>query len=162
MSTITVEGKPKGDTQRGVNVMLWIMQALLALVFLYTGVMKLVAPIDTMAQSMAWVAEVPAGLVRFIGLCEVAGAIGIFLPAATHIAPKLTPLSGLGFVSLMVLASLFHIARAEYPVLIITLSLGVLSALVAWGRYRTVPILSRKEQPPSSHAEPPGQATHPT
>jgi len=158
MSEMTeLKPSPQGDTRRGIDIMLWVMQGLLALVFLYTGVMKLVAPIDTMAQTMAWVGDVPSGLVRFIGLAEVAGAIGIFLPAATRIAPGLTPLSGLGLLSLMVLASLFHIARGEYAMLITTVSLGAVATLVGWGRYRTIPILPRSQD--KEHHEPPGLAT---
>lgn len=72
------------------NWLLWIVQSLLALSFLAAGVMKSVRPLEQLKQSMAWVGRVPPMLVRFIGICELLGAIGLVLPLATGILPGLT------------------------------------------------------------------------
>ncbi len=127
-----------------MNIALWIVQALLALAFFGAGVMKLTAPIDELLQNgMAFVEHVPALLVRFIGLSEVAGAVGLILPAATRIKPRLTPLAGALLALVMLLAVGTHLLMADLhfaPALI----LGALSAFVAWGRLRKAPILPRR------------------
>jgi hypothetical protein len=82
--------------------------------------------------------------IRFIGLCELAGAIGIILPAATRILPFLTPLAALGFVTIQVLAIGFHAIRGEtamsWPINALLLGL---SLFVLWGRTRKLPIQPR-------------------
>jgi putative oxidoreductase len=80
-------------------------------------------------------------MVRFIGACELAGAVGLILPAATRIRPMLTPLAASGLVVVMLLAMAFHISRGEAAqALPINLTLGALAAFVAWGRFRKAPI----------------------
>src|SRR6266508_892297 len=66
---------------------LWLVQGLLALAFLLAGLMKLTQPMDVLETSMGWPAALPAPLVRFIGLAELLGAIGLILPALTRIRP---------------------------------------------------------------------------
>jgi len=85
---------------------------------------------------MAW-------LVRFIGVAEVAGAIGLILPAATRIKPVLTPLAAVGILVIMVLATGFHIYKGEFHALPVTLLLGAMATFVAWGRFRKAPIPAR-------------------
>ena len=112
---------------------LWIAQGILALVFARSGLMKVVAPIDDLARSLPWVAEVPA-LVRFIGVSELLGAIGLILPSAMRILPKLTVVAALGLVVVMVLATGFHLMDGEVSHAPVTLVLGGIAAFVAWGR----------------------------
>jgi len=81
--------------------------------------------------------------VRFIGVVEVLGALGVVVPAATRIKPSLTPLAALGLTTVMVLASLTHLARGEVQMLPITIVLATLAAFVAWGRFRKAPIAPR-------------------
>jgi len=80
-----------------MNIVLWIIQALLALLFLFTGGMKLVLSIEQI-QAMGSPNQIvlPALLVRFIGLCEVLGALGLILPGLFRIRPGLTPLAAVG------------------------------------------------------------------
>ena len=79
------------------NVLLWIIQALLALVFLFAGVTKFTLPAEQLTQG-----GMSLGFVRFIGVCEILGAIGLILPSATRIRPGLTPLAAVGLVIVMI------------------------------------------------------------
>jgi hypothetical protein len=83
--------------------------------------------------------------VRFIGLSEVFGALGLILPAATRIKPVLTGLAALGLTLVMVLAVGVHVVRGEGYVLALPLLLGVLAAFVAWGRLTQVTLDVRHE-----------------
>ncbi|HEX8390859.1 MAG TPA: DoxX family protein [Longimicrobium sp.] len=131
------------QSRRGLRVTLWIVQILLAAAFSMSGLMKLSQPIDALAAQMGWVTSVPAALVRFIGAAELAGAIGLILPAATRIQPRLTVLAALGLVVVMVLASGTHASRGEFGMLPVNLVLGALAAFVAWGRGKAAPIAPR-------------------
>ncbi len=128
-----------------MKYVLWVLQVVLALMFLGAGFAKLTQPYDTLAAQpqMAWVSALPELLVRFIGLAEVLGAIGLILPAATRILPWLTPLAAAALSLVMVLAVLFHLTRGELPAVIPTLVLAVLAGFVAYGRRTLVPIQPR-------------------
>jgi hypothetical protein len=128
---------------KGLHVGLWVVQGLLAAAFGMAGAMKAFTPIPELAASLPWAAEVPAALVRFIGVAELAGALGLVLPAATRIQPRLTALAASGIVLVMLLASLFHLSRGEAGALPVNFVLGGLAAFVAWGRARKAPIASR-------------------
>ena len=132
---------PSGST--ALHVAVWMAQLLLALAFGMAGIMKSTQPVAELSVAMAWTADVPAGLVRFIGASELAAALGLVLPAATRIRPLLTPLAAMGLVLVMLLASLFHISRGEWLAVPLNLVLGSLAAFVAWGRLRKVPIFPR-------------------
>ena len=129
--------------RRGLNVTLWVVQVLLAGMFLMSGLMKLSQPIDALASSLPWTTSVPALLVRFIGAAEFAGALGLLIPSLTRIKPRLTVLAALGLVLVMLLASGFHVTRGEYAMLPMNLVLGALAAFVAWGRAKAAPIAPR-------------------
>ena len=129
-----------GRASTRLHITLWTVQILLALVFAATGSMKLTQPIEALAPSLA---AVPLPLVRFIGVAELLGAAGLVLPAATRIAPVLTPLAGLGLTIVMLSASLFHVSRGELAIALVPAVLGALCALVAWGRWRKAPIRAR-------------------
>lgn len=123
---------------------LWVAQILLAIAYGMAGVMKLVTPLPELATQMSFVADSPALLVRFIGLVEVAGALGMILPALTRIMPGLTPLAALGFSVIQVLAIGVHAAYGETAqTLPINLLLLALSLFVVWGRWRKAPIAPR-------------------
>lgn len=117
-----------------LNVALWIVQLLLAAAFGMAGVMKSTQPLDALGQNMAWVRDVPPAMVRFIGISELAGALGVVLPWATGIRPMLTPLAAAGLLVIMLLASAFHLSRGELGALPFNAILGAMAAFVAWGR----------------------------
>jgi putative oxidoreductase len=127
------------------HVTLWIVQIILALMFGLAGAMKAATPMPVLLQKMAWVGSVPPGLVRFIGLCELVGAIGLVLPAATRIKPGLTALAATGLLAIMALAVPFHISRGETKLVAAPITLGLLAAFVAWGRLRKAVIVPRSQ-----------------
>ena len=127
-----------------MKYVLWVLQVLLGLAFLAAGGMKLIQPYAELAQQMAWVSDVPEVLVRFIGVAEVLGGLGLILPAATRILPWLTPVAAAGLALDMLFATLFHLVRGEVGAAMVPLLLGLLAALVAYGRWRVVPILARR------------------
>ena len=126
------------------SIGLWVAQVLLALMFGAAGVMKLTTPIADLGAMMNWVTASPELLVRFIGFVELAGALGMILPALTRILPFLTPLAALGFVVIQVLAIGTHAMLGETAATLpINLVLLALSGFVAWGRWRKAPIAPR-------------------
>lgn len=140
---VSLSGASSSRRSRGLVVGLWVAQILLALVFGFAGLMKLVTPIDELAKNAAWIKD-SAVLIRFIGTSEVAGALGMLLPSLTRIMPRLTSLAALGLFTVMVLATGFHLLRGEARFTPMTIALGALAAFVAWGRYRWAPIAARR------------------
>ena len=122
---------------------LWVVQVLLAVAFGFAGVMKSTAPIADLVEKMVWPGALPEAVVRFIGLSELAAALGLTLPSLTRIKPALTPLAAAGLVVVMSLAAIFHITRGEISALPINIGLGALAMFVAWGRWKKAPIAPR-------------------
>ena len=114
---------------------LWIVQGLLALVFLFAGGMKLVLPIEEMTKQMA----LPGLFLRFIGVAEVLGAVGLILPGLVGILPVLTPLAAAGLVIIMIGATVLTLAAGGVASALIPLVVGLLLAFVAYGRWRLAP-----------------------
>jgi hypothetical protein len=126
------------------NIGLWVVQVLLAAFYAMAGSMKLTQTIEALvASGMSYAGDYPELLTRFIGTMELLGAIGIILPAATRILPRLTPLAALGFSVIQVLAMGVHISRGEFMVLPMNLVLLALALFVVWGRTRKAPIAAR-------------------
>jgi uncharacterized membrane protein len=121
---------------RALHAVLWLVQALLAVVFLLVGYTHALAPMAVAVARAPWAASLPVALVRFIGVAELSGALGLVLPAATRIRPALTPLAAAGLATVMLLAIPFHLPRGETNLIAINLVLGALAAFVAWGRAR--------------------------
>ncbi len=123
---------------------LWVAQGLLAALFLAAGAMKSTSPTaDLVANGLAWVANTPEALVRFIGVSELLGAVGLILPSATRILPWLTPLAAAALTLVMVLAFGMHAWNGEYTGLPVNVVIGALTAFVAWGRWVKAPIQGR-------------------
>jgi uncharacterized membrane protein YphA (DoxX/SURF4 family) len=115
-----------------MNIGLWVLQGLLAFVFLASGILKLVLPREKLAVKAAWAGDFSAAQVKWIGLAEALGAVGMVAPTLTGIAPMLTPLAAVGLVAIMIGAVATHVRREEPPTPPIIL--GVLAAIVAIGR----------------------------
>jgi uncharacterized membrane protein YphA (DoxX/SURF4 family) len=111
---------------------LWIVQGLLAALFLFGGVMKLVMPIETMTQQM----PLPGLLLRFIGICEVLGGLGLVLPSLFRIRPELTSLAAIGLIIIMVGAIVLTFISAGVAQAAIPLVVGVLLTFVIYARRR--------------------------
>ncbi len=127
---------------KALHIALWVVQILLTVAFLASGFSKIVTPAAQLTNMMAWTTAIPLGLVRFIGVMEVLGALGLFLPSVTRIRPALTPLAASGLVVVTVLAVIFHLTRGEIGNAVPALVLGLLAAFVAWGR-RRAPIAAK-------------------
>ena len=126
------------------HIGLWILQIVLAAMFLMVGFMKTATPIEELSKTVTIAAEMPL-LIRFIGISELAAGIGLLLPAALRIRPQLTVLAAAGLALVMVLAIIFHLMRGEYPAIGTNIALGTLAGLVAWGRLYKAPIASRND-----------------
>lgn len=118
-----------------MNIFLWIVQAVLAALFLLAGVLKATQAKEKLAKNMPWVEDFSAGTIRYIGIVEILAALGLILPAVTGIATFLTPLAALGLVVLMILAAFTHRRRKEPQNIAINAVLLVLAAVVVWGRF---------------------------
>lgn len=118
-----------------MNVLLWIVQAILAVAFALSGLVKVLKPKGKLASEYPWMQDVSQATVRLIGAIELLGAIGLIMPAATGIAPVLTPIAATGLAVLTALAAGVHIRRKEPSAVANTAILFVLAALVAWGRF---------------------------
>jgi uncharacterized membrane protein YphA (DoxX/SURF4 family) len=131
--------------RKGWNIGLWAAQVLLALVYLAAGGMKLFQPIETLvAAGMAYVTTMPELFIRFVGVVEILGAIGVVLPALTRIRPMLTPAAAVGLSLVQVSAIILHALRGETAMTLpMNLVLLALSLFVVWGRTRKAPIAAR-------------------
>ena len=111
---------------------LWTVQMLLALLFLFAGGMKLILPIEEMTREV----PMPGPFLRFIGVAEVLGALGLILPGLLRIQPGLTPLAAAGLVIIMAGATVVTLVSGGVLMALMPLVVGLLAAFVAYGRWR--------------------------
>ena len=123
-----------------MNIVIWIVQILLALGFGMAGIMKLTQPREKLVERMGFVNDFPQNIVRLIGLLEVLGAVGVILPALTGILPWLAPVAAGGLILVMVGAMLTHIRRHEYSSIGVNVILLLLAVVVVYGRFVAVPL----------------------
>jgi len=115
------------------NTGLWIVQGLLAALFLLAGAPKLIMSAAQMASPGP--IQLPVLFIRFIGVCEILGAIGMILPGLTGIKPGLTPLGAAGLVIIMTGATVVNLVDGPAPFAILTAILGLMAAYVVYGRW---------------------------
>lgn len=118
-----------------MNVILWIIAIVLAVVFLMAGLAKVSQPKEKLAEKMGWVEDWSPNAVKLIGAVEILGAIGLVLPAATGVATVLTPLAATGLAIVMLLAAVVHARRKEQQLIGVNVVLLVLAAFVAVMRF---------------------------
>ena len=111
---------------------LWIAQALLAALFMFAGGFKLVASAEAMSQGPV---VLPIAFLRFIGACEVLGAIGLILPGVFRIHRELTPLAATGLVIIMIGATTLTAASGEISGAVMPLVAGIMAITIARGRW---------------------------
>jgi uncharacterized membrane protein YphA (DoxX/SURF4 family) len=126
-----------------LNITLWILQIILAAFFLMAGYTKARSPVVNLYVAFNWAKDVPLALVRFIGIIELLGSIGLLLPSIFRIKPILTPIAASAFIVLMVFAIIFHISRGESNIIGMHLIVITVASFVAWGRFKKVPILPK-------------------
>jgi uncharacterized membrane protein YphA (DoxX/SURF4 family) len=122
-----------------MKAVLWVVSALVAIIFLLVGGLKLLSPAADLAKSAH---GVPVTLLRVAGAAEVLGALGMILPAATRILPILTPVAAAGLALEMIGANITNIAVGAYSAIPMPAVLMVVSAGIAWlrfGRYAVPP-----------------------
>ena len=123
-----------------MHIVLWILQVLLAAVFVAHGWMLLAPPPDLLALMNE---QMGAPFRIFLGIAEVAGALGLILPALTRVRPGLTPLAAASLAFVVLSATVLHLMRAEYGPAVTTTILCLLASFLAYGRWRLRPITPR-------------------
>lgn len=124
------------------NVSLWTIQTLLALVFLFAGGMKLVVPVEMLKGPV----PLPGAFMRFIGVCETLGALGLILPGVFRIRTGLTPLAASGLVIIMIGATTVTLIGGLVAPALVPVVVGTLASIVAYGRWRVSPIAVRSRR----------------
>jgi putative oxidoreductase len=142
-NTLAAAQSSQGTPKKALRATLWVVQALVGAAFIMAGVMKSSQPIEALAQQMTWVQHYSVGMVRFIGVAELLGGVGLILPALTRIKPILTPIAAALLTLVMVLAVGDHLSRGETGMLMPSIVLGALAAFIAWGRFKAAPIAPR-------------------
>jgi uncharacterized membrane protein YphA (DoxX/SURF4 family) len=137
-----VEPTPIYPQNKTLNIALWVVQVLLALLFVFAGGMKLVLPLEKLAGPPGSVV-LPGLFVRFIGVVELLGGIGVLLPSLLRIKPGLTPLAAAGLVIVMIGAVGITLAGGGGAGTLVPAVTGLLAAFVAYGRWRLAPIRSK-------------------
>lgn len=119
-----------------MNIVLWIIAAILAFAFIAAGLMKLVTPREQLVAKMAWATDFSDAQLKGIGAVELLGGIGVVLPALVDIAPVLVPIAAAGLAVVMAVAVVVHVRRGDsIAETVPSIVLGVLSVVVAIGRF---------------------------
>ena len=122
-----------------MNVVLWIIQVLLALLFLFAGVTKLILPVEEMTKQMA----MPGMFLRFLGVAEVLGGLGLILPGLFRIKTWLTPLAAIGLMIIVIGATVLTLKMGGGAMALTPLAAAILCAFVAYGRWRMSPLAGK-------------------
>ena len=122
-----------------MNILLWIIQVILALLFLLAGATKLILPIAEMTKDI----HLPGLFLRFLGVAEVLGALGLILPGALRIKPGLTSLAAVGLMIIVIGATVITATNGPIVGAIIPFITTLLLAFVAYGRWRIAPFAAR-------------------
>ncbi|WP_266080903.1 DoxX family protein [Haladaptatus caseinilyticus] len=130
-----------GASKRNGEVLgytLWFVQGVLALLFLYTGGTKLILPLSLLTAQTP--VPLPGLFIRFLGIVEVLGAIGLILPGLLHIRVGLTPLAAAGLVLIMAGATVLTLVSGGGAMALFPFVVGSLATFVAYGRWRLRPL----------------------
>jgi uncharacterized membrane protein len=125
-----------------MNIVLWILQILLGVYFVFVGVNHFIIP-PGLPAAMSWMYELSTELHIFSGTAEILGGLGLILPAVTKIQTRLVPLAASGLVLVMIGAMAWHIQRGEYSNIFMNFILAALVGFVAYGRWKLVPLQDR-------------------
>lgn len=120
---------------RKLNVLLWVLQALLAMLFMFAGVMKFVMSVEEMTKQI----PMSGWFLHFIGAAEILGAIGLVLPGILRIRTSLTPLAAAALVVIMIGATAVNLKIGQRGAALTTVIVGLLLVLVAYNRRRMAP-----------------------
>lgn len=121
-----------------MNIALWIVAGLLAVVYVGSGALKVILSKERIAATgpaAGWVEDFRPRSVKAIGVLEVLGGLGLVLPAVLGVAPEVVPVAALGLAMVMVGAVVTRISRREYKFALVDLTYLLLICFVAWGRF---------------------------
>ncbi len=134
----------KNNTNNKVmNIALWTVQGLLAIMFIMAGAIKSFQPIEKLSPMLPWVVDFPEILVRFIGISELLGGFGLILPSVLRILPVLTPIASSGLALIMMLSGIFHYTKGEIQPIAINVVIFLMALFIAWGRTKKSPIVGK-------------------
>jgi len=119
---------------KALNIALWTAQILLSAGMLWGAGMKLFMPIDKLAAMWPWAAQVSGSFLKFTGIVDLLGGMGLVLPMLLKIKPRLTFFAALSIIALMIAASIFHISRGEGGLIAPNIIFALMAAFIAWGR----------------------------
>lgn len=142
-STSIATPTAQAGSGKPLRVGLWAAQALVFVAFILFGCMKLFMPVEKLAAMWVWPGVVPPWFLHLMGLIDIAGGLGILLPALTRIKPRLGVLAAAGCVLLQISAIIFHASRGEVQALPLNFILLALAAFILWGRGKKAPIAPR-------------------
>jgi uncharacterized membrane protein YphA (DoxX/SURF4 family) len=125
-----------------MNIALWTLQILLGLLFVFAGGMKLVMPVEEMTKQIA----LPGAFLRFIGVAELLGGLGLVLPGFTGIRPGLTPLAAAGLVIIMIGATVIGFMISGVTGALLPLAVGAALVFITYGRWRLMPLRGSSQQ----------------
>lgn len=124
-----------------METVIWIVQGLLALVFLMAGAMKMMQPKEKLAETMGWVEDFEPGMLKLIGGAEVVGALGLILPAVTGLSDNIVSAAAFGLAVTMILAAYTHIRRGnETMMVMVNVALLAMAIIVIWARNGDYPL----------------------
>ena len=118
------------NSRKNSRVALWIVQGLLASLFLFAGGFKLATPLAELAR----MSPLPAGFLKFIGTCEVLGALGLVLPGLFRVRLALTPIAAAGLAIIMIGAVVVTVVTQSVPAAAVPFAVGALATVVVLGR----------------------------
>lgn len=122
-----------------MNILLWIIQILLALLFIFSGSMKFVMSVQQMNEQAP--VALPGLFLHFIGVCEILGGFGLVLPALLRIKPGLTPLAAAGLAIIVAGATVITLMGPMKAMALVPFITCVLCIFVAYGRWKARPIV---------------------
>jgi hypothetical protein len=131
---MTFTPSQRAPAARRLHLLLWLAQWFIALAFVAGAWLKLTTPIMELAALWPWTGDLPASLVRLLGMIDLAGGLGVVLPALLRMRPQWTVTAAIGCAALQLCAMAFHATRGELAALPVNLVLLGVAAFIVWGR----------------------------
>lgn len=128
-----------------MNILLWLLQILLSIFFLQSGILHFTLP-PGLPATQAWMYELPTAIHIFAGTAEILASLGLLLPGLTRIQTRLTPLAALGLGLVILGAAVWQFSRSAYTDVVVLLVMMGLAAFVAYGRWKLRPLQDRKSK----------------
>lgn len=128
---------------KALHIGLWVLQILLAFMFLMAGASKFFTPLEAQRASMEWAKHTSDGVIYFAGFAEILGGLGLILPSLLRIMPWLTSAAALGLAVVMILAAAINVSIGESKGIMPTILIAGIAFFVAWGRNKKAPISAK-------------------